>query len=99
MFAVNCMMSREALYTEFIVFGTVLRPARTIIAPMQLAEAFLVDEDMKEVEREQARRRSAFGLKHECLKKAWSRLNAYGSSQLGKLFLYTVPSVGLGRSI
>lgn len=52
----NCTIDSERLCVVLLVFGTVRRPVRTTTTTAQLANARLFNEDMKEVEKEQAYR-------------------------------------------
>lgn len=64
-FAVSCTVDPEGLCLALLRFGAVERPARGTPAPCQMKRAFVIENAMKEIEKEQSRRRLEFGLTHK----------------------------------
>lgn len=60
----NDVMGPEGLCPTLLVFGAIPRPARKTPAADQLERARVLDAAMTEVQKEQSKRRVAFGLKH-----------------------------------
>lgn len=63
-FAVNSTIGPEGLCPILLVFGAIPRPARVGSSSSQIERAEAIDKATKEVEKEQARRRIAFGLRN-----------------------------------
>ena len=61
--SVNDTIGPEGLCPSMLVFGSLPRPARNLPSDTQIARAHAIDKAMKEVRKEQAKRRVAFGLK------------------------------------
>ena len=64
-YGVNSTMGPEGLCPTLCVFGAIPRPARALPAPDQVARAEAIDQTMKDVEKEHARRRLQFGLRYK----------------------------------
>jgi len=66
--AVNCVnntVGPEGFCPTMCVFGAIPRPARKVPAPTQVARAKAIDEGMKVLEKDQAKRRVQFALKYK----------------------------------
>lgn len=66
-------------------------------APTQLEGARLIDQIMKEVEKEQAQRWNAFGLRHEVDKTGIERSQSLRNLQPGHRCLFIAPSARAGK--
>lgn len=63
-FATNATMGPEGLYPMFLVFVLLPRPIRTSPCPTQLLRSTAIEEAKRVVEKEQAKSRIAFALRH-----------------------------------
>lgn len=64
-FAINCTVGAERRCPALFAFGAIPRPARTILALIELEKVCVIELATKAVKKEQARRRIAFGLRHK----------------------------------
>ena len=62
--AVNDTIGPEGLFPTLIVYGTLPRPLRRTPAETQIRRAEALDSAIKEVQKEQAKRKIAFALRH-----------------------------------
>lgn len=63
-YAMNSIIGPEGLCPMMLVFGALPRPARSKPSPTQLERATAIENAKKEVEKETARRRIVFALRH-----------------------------------
>lgn len=63
-FSINSVVGSERLYPKILVYGTVPRTARVRPTEMQLEMVEMVQESIKEAQKEHAKRRLNFGLKN-----------------------------------
>lgn len=68
-FAIKCTVGPEELFAAMLVFAASPRSLRMNPAPTQLERAPLVNNAMKKVENEQARKKISFVLRHNGLSK------------------------------
>ena len=68
--AVNDTVGPEGLCPTLLVYGAIPRPPRRTPADTQIERARALDQATKEVQKEQAKRRVAFALRHPCSPKA-----------------------------
>lgn len=64
-YAINCTTGPEGLRPMLLGFGAILRASRSTPAPSQVQRSMVMDAAIRESEREQAKRRLAFGLRHQ----------------------------------
>lgn len=92
-FSMNYTVGKDGLCSALIVFGAVLRPTRLTPAPTQLERACLIEQVMKEIEKKQARRGRAFGLRHNENMKGKDSLESLRNFPVGTpLLLYQTVS-------
>lgn len=68
-FTINCTVGAEGLCPALVVLGTLPRQARATPTPTKLGRDRMIKFAMNEVKKEQARKRTSFGLRHKGLQK------------------------------